>query len=145
MPTCECRPVSATTAIKLVVMLMFATLSSLIAAQSDEQLGAKLIGSWKETRHVDCEQHRQRMELRANGTFEVAGFVGACNSLSAFVWRGTWKVVDRKFIYATTYSRPTELYPIGETFSDEIISLNDSAWEMLEQSTGNRSIATKVR
>jgi hypothetical protein len=120
-------------------------LGPLAAAQSDEQLRVKLIGEWKETRRIDCEEHRQRMQLRANGTFEVAGFIGACNSLSAFVWRGTWKVAERRFIYTTTYSRPPELYPKGETFADEIISVTDEAWEMLEQSTGNRSVAARVR
>jgi hypothetical protein len=145
MPICERRPVSANTTIKFVFLATLAALASMTAAQSDEQLRAKLIGSWKETRQVDCEEHRQRMELQANGTFEVAGFIGACKSLSAFVWRGDWKVVSRKFIYTTTYSRPPQLYPLGETFADEIISVTDDSWEMVEQSTGNRSIANKVR
>ncbi|HET9822256.1 MAG TPA: hypothetical protein VFQ16_10570 [Burkholderiaceae bacterium] len=114
-------------------------------AQSDAQLRAKLVGVWQETRQLECEEHRQRMQLRADGTFEVAGFVGRCNALSAFVWRGTWRVVQRKFIYTTTYSNPAELYPNGETFSDQIVSVTDKAWEMVEQSTGNRSIATRVK
>jgi hypothetical protein len=129
-------------------VLLWATLAlqaSLAAGQSDEQLRAKLVGTWKETRHVDCEEHRQRMRLRADGTFEVAGFIGACNWLSAFVWRGQWKVIDRKFIYTTTYSRPPELYPKGETFADEVISVSDEAWKMIEQSTGNKSLARKIR
>lgn len=130
---------------KLLFALSLALYACGASAQSDTQLRAKLVGAWKETRNLECEQHRQRMQLRQDGTFEVAGFIGACNALSAFVWRGTWRVVERKFIYTTTYSSPPDLYPKGETFSDEIVSVTDREWEMLEQSTGNRSVATRVK
>jgi hypothetical protein len=130
---------------KLLLSATLALLAPLVAAQSSELLRAKLVGTWKETRQLACEEHRQRMQLRANGTFEVTGFIGACNSLSAFVWRGQWKVVDRTFVYTTTYSQPPELYPRGQTFVDEVISVSDEGWEMLEQSTGNRSSAKRVR
>jgi len=128
--------------------LSFAALcaaTSVAIAQTDDQFRAKLVGEWKETRYVDCEEHRQRMLLRSNGTFEVAGFIGACNALSSFVWRGTWKVVASKFIYTTTYSQPPELYAKGVSFEDQILKVDDESWEMLEQSTGNKSIAFRLK
>lgn len=130
--------------IKVVVASSILLSPSMASAQSDEQLRNMLVGTWAETRQVECEQHRQRMQLREDGTFEVAGFIGGCNALSSFTWRGTWKVVGRQFVYTTTFSLPADLYRTGGTFSDKIVTVTSRSWEMIEQSTGSRSIAERV-
>lgn len=114
-------------------------------AQTDGQLRKSLVGEWKEKRIVECEEHLQRMQLWADGTFSVAGFIGACDKLSTFVWRGKWKVVGHKFIYTTTFSNPPNVYPAGVTYEDQILQVTRDGWEMIEQSTGNKSIAVRMK
>ncbi len=120
-------------------------MTSMSHAQTDVQLRKNLVGEWKEKRIVECEEHLQRMQLWPDGTFSVAGFIGACDKLSTFVWRGTWKVQGHKFIYTTTFSNPPDVYPAGVTYEDQILQVTKDGWEMIEQSTGNKSIAVRLK
>jgi hypothetical protein len=121
------------------------SLSASAAAETDGALRTRVIGQWSEVRKLECEEHQQRMAIRADGTFEVTGLATACDAKTSFTWRGTWQVKGGKFRYTTTYSDPPEVYPLGETFEDKIISVTDDEWVMIEQSTGKKSIARRVK
>lgn len=114
-------------------------------AESDATLRSRLIGTWEESRVVDNERYEQRMVLSKDGRFEVTGVHYARNTLTPFAWRGKWEVRKGKFLYTTTFSKPAELYPVGESFEDAIVSVSETEWVMTEQSTGNKSRARRVR
>jgi len=121
-------------------------MSIAIGAEPDAKLQAKVVGQWTETRKFDkCEEHQQRMAIRADGTFEVTGLATDCDAKTQYTWRGTWQVTGGKFRYTTTYSEPQDFMPLGKTLEDTIISVSDDQWVMVEQSTGNKSIARKVK
>jgi hypothetical protein len=114
-------------------------------AESDEALQQGLLGRWQESRHVDAENQRQTISLRSDGTFEVEGTTSVAGTSTPFVWRGTWNVQSGRFLYITTYSNPSYLYPLGECFEDRIISVTPEEWTMLEGATGNKSVARRVQ
>ncbi|MFC5500611.1 hypothetical protein ACFPOE_23920 [Caenimonas terrae] len=115
------------------------------AQETDSALAKRLLGQWQELRILDCEGYQQVMSLNANGSFEVKGILRACDGNTPFTWRGNWEVQGGKLHYVTTFSDPVRVYPIGESFEDEILSVSESEWVMREQSTGNKSIAYRVR
>lgn len=115
------------------------------AQESDAELAKRLLGQWQELRMLDCEGHQQVMSLTASGSFEVKGIIHACDGKTSFTWRGKWQVQGGKFKYVTTYSEPASLYFVGETFEDEILSVTEKEWIMLEGSTGAKSTAYRVR
>ena len=127
------------------VALALLSLSVSVTAETDALLRTRVVGQWIEVRKLECEEHQQRMAIYKNGTFEVTGLVTACDANTRFTWRGTWQVKGGKFRYTTTYSDPPEVYPLGEKFEDKIISVTDDEWVMIEQSTGNKSIARKIK
>lgn len=92
----------------------------------------------------ETELHQHYITLRQDGTFEVNGIVHERDKATPFTWRGTWRVKDRKFIYATTFSRPEGMYKPGETFEDKIESVSEKEWVMIEQSSGAKSRAYRV-
>jgi hypothetical protein len=114
------------------------------AGDSDATLRQKLVGDWQEIRRIDCEEHHQFTTLSANGSFEVRDSIEGCIKRT-FIWRGTWSVVHGKFRYTATSSGSPHDVPIGVTLEDEIISVSEAEWVMLEQSTGNKSVAKRVR
>lgn len=75
----------------------------------------------------------------------MKGIIHACDGKKPFTWRGRWQVNAGKFGYVTTFSDPADLYKVGEAFEDEILSVSDKEWVMREQSTGNKSVAYRVR
>lgn len=115
------------------------------AAESDVVLRSRLVGTWEETRVVDDERHEQRITLRNDGEFEVTGILYQRGKSIPFVWRGKWQVRNGKFLYTTTFSKPPKLYPVGESFEDTIVSVSDTEWVMIEQSTGEKSHARRVQ
>ena len=129
-----------------VIVLALTCILSLptLAGESDASLRQKLVGDWQEIRHVDCEVHNQLTKLSADGSFEVRDSIEGC-AKRTFVWRGTWSVAHGKFRYTATYSGSPDDVPLGVPLEDEIISVSKSEWVMLEQSTGNRSVAKRVR
>jgi hypothetical protein len=114
------------------------------ARDSDAVLQSRLVGKWHETRVVDCETSRLVIVLKTDGSFEVKGAVEGCGRKFALTWRGKWTVRAGRFQYTTTFSDPPDEYPIGESFSDEIVTVSDAEWVMVEESTGNKSIAKRV-
>ena len=131
--------------LRLIVAAWLLSLATLAWAQSDAEIAKRLVGYWQEVRLLECEEHRQRMRLNEGGTFEVTGTIDACGKKTSFVWRGKWYVKNGKFGYTTTYSNAPDQFPVGETQEDQIVSVNGSEWVMVEQSTGNKSIATRVK
>jgi hypothetical protein len=115
------------------------------AQESDAATAKRLLGQWQEFRVLDCEGHQQVMSLMASGSFEVKGVIHACDKKTPFTWRGKWKVKGGKFQYVTTYSDPADLYAVGEEFEDQILSVSEKEWVMLEKSTGNKSVAYRIR
>ena len=113
--------------------------------QSDNDLSRRLFGTWQEQRQVDCELHRQKIQLRAYGTFEVNGIIDECGKTTVFVWRGTWYVRNGRFGYTTKYTNAPDKFPLGESLEDEVISVDANQWIMREQSTGNLSVALRVK
>jgi hypothetical protein len=114
------------------------------AKESDARLRERLVGTWHENRQVDCETNSLNISLLRNGTFEVTGRIEGCGRSFKLTWRGKWEVKAGRFFYTTTYSDPADEYPVGVSFSDEIISVTATEWTMLEESTGNTSIAKRV-
>ena len=115
------------------------------ALGSDATLSQRLVGEWQELRTVDCEVPQQVMSISAVGTFQVKGIIRGCGATTPFTWRGNWQVKEGKFQYVTTYSAPADLYTVGERFEDQIVSVTDAEWVMLEQSTGEKSMAYRIR
>jgi hypothetical protein len=113
--------------------------------QSDNDLSRRLFGTWQEQRQVDCQLHRQKIQLRADGTFEVNGIIDECGKTTLFVWRGSWYVRNGRFGYTTKYTNAPDKFPLGEALEDEVISVDASQWVMREQSTGNLSVARRVK
>lgn len=113
------------------------------AAEPDAALQRRLVGQWEETRRIDCEVHHQRMTLEANGTFVVHDKVEGCRKRS-FSWRGTWSIASAKFRYAVTETTSPEDIAVGAQFEDAIVSVTDTSWVMMEESTGGKSVATRA-
>jgi hypothetical protein len=112
---------------------------------SDAELRQRLVGHWQEVRLVECERHQQQMHLNEDGTFEANGTIEACGKTTFFVWRGSWYIKAGKFGYTTTYTNAPDQFKVGESFEDQIVSVSDREWVMVEQSTGNKSFATKIK
>lgn len=116
------------------------------AAESDSALRSRLVGTWEESRTVDNETHNQRITLRKDGSFEVQGTLREGQKKpEPFVFRGIWTVQNGKFLYMANYSMPSTALPVGESFADTIISVSDTEWVMIEQSTGQKSRARRVK
>lgn len=114
-------------------------------AQTDAELQGRLVGSWREARAVGCQQHQQQVRLQDDGSFEANGLIDDCGKVTLFVWRGTWAVRNFRFAYVTTYANVPERFPTGTRIEDEIISVTADEWVMLEQRTGHRSVAQRVK
>ena len=119
--------------------------AAFVSAQTDAELRGRLVGTWQEARESGCQKHRQQMRLQDDGTFEVSGVIDDCSKVTLFVWRGTWAVKGFRFSYVTTESNARDRFPVGASFEDEIISVGDDEWVMLEQRSGNRSVAKRQR
>lgn len=126
----------------LAALLSHATFAQ---SESDTEIRMRLVGQWQEQRSVPCEEYKQRIHLHKDGTFKVNGTIVACDGTTPFVWQGTWHIKNGKFSYITTYSNVPTQFPIGESFEDQVISVTDREWIMIEQSTGKKSIATRVK
>ncbi len=114
-------------------------------ADTDEDLRARLVGRWTEERSAGCTRYRQQMKLEADGRFEVNGLTDDCGKVTLFTWRGTWSVKGFRFAYKTVDSSQPERFRPGTVLEDEIVSVSDSEWVMLEQSTGAKSVARRDR
>jgi hypothetical protein len=114
------------------------------AAGPDNVFRTRLIGTWHEKRVIDCETNDFRIDLKQDGSFEVKGLVEGCGRKFTLTWRGKWEVKAGRFHYTTTFSDPPDEYPVGESFSDQIVSVTSTEWVMLEESTGRKSIAKRV-
>ncbi len=114
-------------------------------ADTDEELRARLIGRWTEERNAGCTRYRQQMKLEADGRFEVNGLTDDCGKVTLFTWRGTWYVKGFRFGYVTAESSQPERFRPGAVLEDEIVSVSESEWVMLEQSTGTKSVARRER
>ena len=130
----------ASTIFALVSILSLST----CAADSDATLRQRLVGDWREIRRLGCEEHHQLTTLSADGSFEVRDSIEGCIKRT-FIWRGTWSVGAGKFRYTATFSGSLDDVPIGVPLEDEIISVSDTEWVMREQSTGNQSVAKRVK
>ena len=129
----------------IVAFLASCFLAAVAAAESDTVLRSRLVGTWEELRIVDNERHEHRIALRNDGEFEVNGVLREGKKSTPFVWRGKWQVKNGKFVYTTTFSKPPEIYPLGESFSDTIVSVTETEWIMIEQSTGEKSRARRIK
>jgi hypothetical protein len=114
-------------------------------AQTDAELQSRLVGTWREARTAGCQQHRQQVSLQDDGQFEASGVIDDCGKVTLFVWRGTWAVRNFRFSYVTTYANVPERFPQGTRVEDEIISVTADEWVMLEQGSGQRSVAQRVK
>ncbi len=121
-------------------------LSPLVArADTDEDLRRRLVGRWTEERNAGCTRYRQQVKLEADGRFEVNGLTDDCGKVTLFTWRGTWSVKNYRFAYRTADSSQPERFRPGTVLEDEIVSVSDTEWVMLEQSTGAKSVARRER
>ncbi len=114
-------------------------------AQTEAELRGRLVGAWREARTAGCQQHQQQVRLNDDGSFEANGLIDDCGKVTLFVWRGTWAVRDFRFTYVTTYASAPDRFPTGKRIEDEIISVTADEWVMLEQGTGQRSVAQRVK
>jgi hypothetical protein len=114
-------------------------------ADPDTATRSRLVGKWQELRMFDREVHQHHITMHQHGTFEHNGNLHEPPKLTPFTWRGTWRVKDGKFIYTTTFSKPEGMYKPGETFEDKIDSVSEDEWVMIEQSTGGKSRAYRVK
>lgn len=115
-------------------------------ADSDTELRNRLVGNWEEVRSFDDEVHEHDIALRKDGTFEVKGVQRYLKQKTAtkFTWRGNWGVEQGMFWYVTTYSSQPHLFPLGDRLEDKIISVSKSEWIMIEQTTGEKSVAHRT-
>lgn len=127
------------------LLLAACLLAPQAAAQTDAELQARLVGPWREQRSVGCFKHQHQVRLQDDGSFEANGIIDDCGKASLFVWRGTWAVRNFRFVYVTTYSNLPERFPAGSKIEDEIISVSADEWVMLEQASGQRSVAQRVK
>lgn len=133
------------TALRRRSLVALAGLPWLARAETDESLRARLVGRWTEERNAGCTRYRQQVKLEADGRFEVNGLTDDCGKVSLFTWRGTWYVKGFRFGYVTLDSSEPERFRPGAVLEDEIVSVGDTEWVMLEQSTGARSVARRDR
>jgi len=130
---------------QIVLATVLLLLGGIASGEDDAVWRQRIVGQWREYRLIDCEGHENNINIRADGSFEVKGTVFACDRKTPFTWRGTWRIERGKFIYTTDFSDPLDQFPIGETLSDKILSVTQKEWVMVEESTGKRSIATRVQ
>lgn len=116
-----------------------------VQAQTDAELRQRLVGTWREARTIGCARQQHEVQLRDDGSFEANGLVDECGKVTLFVWRGTWEVREYRFAYVTTASNAPDRFPAGKRMEDEIVSVDAERWVMLEQASGQRSVAQRVR
>jgi hypothetical protein len=92
-----------------------------------------------------AQRHEQTVELDKDGSFLVAGTKSERGAAMKFAFRGVWRVRDGYFWYKTLSSEPPDFYPAGEELKDRIVSVSDSEWVMIEESTGQESRARRTR
>lgn len=114
-------------------------------AETDAELQARLVGTWRETRSAGCARHQHQVQLKADGSFEANGLIDECGKVTLFVWRGSWDVRNFRFGYQTTSSSAPDRFPAGKRVEDEIIAVTADEWVMLEQASGQRSVAQRVK
>jgi hypothetical protein len=125
------------------------TLSAARLAYTDTELRSWLVGNWQEIRlfENEGEVHQHNISLKSDGSFEVLGiqYYATQQRSTKFLWRGNWGVKDGVFWYVSTFSDQPQLFPVGERLEDKIVSVSEDEWVMIEQSTGNKSRARRVR
>lgn len=113
-------------------------------ADTDSALRRLIVGRWTETRVIDCETHKQYMTVKSDGTFEIIVDLDLCGQKVKHVWSGTWDIKAGHFEYVVLRSDLPKVTPVGIRLSDQILTINEAEWVMVEQSTGHRSVATRV-
>lgn len=108
---------------------------------SDSARTASLIGRWVEVRETEGVRHEQIINLDGNGSFVVTGARFEGRVITPFAFSGVWEVRDGYFWYKALSSEPADIFPVGEEVKDRILSVSDTAWLMLEESTGQESRA----
>jgi hypothetical protein len=130
---------------RAVLLLAAGLLAPTARAQTDAELQARLVGAWREERTVGCFKHQHQVRLQDDGQFEANGLIDDCGKVTLFVWRGNWSVRNFRFVYVTRHSNAPDRFPAGSSVEDEIISVTADEWIMLEQTTGQRSVAQRVK
>ena len=127
----------------LAAAVFFAVLIASCASvpQSDSDRAASLVGRWVEVREMGDIRHEQIINLNANGSFIVAGAKIEGRVVTPFAFSGAWEVRNGYFWYKTLSSEPADLVPAGEELRDRIVSITESRWVMVEESTGQESRA----
>lgn len=108
---------------------------------SDRDRAASLVGRWVEVREFEDIRHEQIINLNANGSFIVAGAKMEGRVVTPFAFSGVWEVRNGYFWYKTLSSEPADFAPPGEELKDRIVSISDTGWVMIEESTGQESRA----
>jgi hypothetical protein len=131
------RPLARATATLLLALLASCTSVPI----SDADYATALAGRWVEVRAIENERHEQIINLNSNGSFLVSGTKIERGVVTPFAFSGIWEVRTGYFWYKTLTSQPADFYPPGEEYKDRIVSVTNTEWVMLEESSGQESRA----
>ncbi|HKW36247.1 MAG TPA: hypothetical protein VJO54_00390 [Burkholderiales bacterium] len=94
----------------------------------DEFFSSRLSGKWSASSYIGSGTIEQSIDLRADGTFQLAGTLRNVQGALRFSASGTWRVQDGNLIYEIAESDSPENFRPGER-RYRIISVSD--WELV--------------
>lgn len=121
-----------------VLVLLFILSNSIfvIADSSDENLSELIVGTWVDDPRDDFYGGRGHITTyHDDGTVTYFGFLDRQCTVLDVVVRAAWKIQDQKLIISVTESTDIQLFPVGYTVVDTVISISEKH-QVLESDTG---------
>jgi hypothetical protein len=132
--------------VRIAVLLIVAVLPASCATDADKtgEYTGLLVGTWREIRRPGSDIYEQTIQLFPEHLLIIKGKKIANGRLTNFTYKGQWEVRNDIIRYKITSSDPPELCSACGEQRYKILSVNETDWLMVEESTGSTSRAQRV-
>jgi len=131
---------------RIVTLLIVVLLSASCATDADKsaEYTGLLVGTWREIRRPGSGVYEQTIQLFPEHLLIIKGRKIVNGKLTNFTYKGQWEVRNNIIRYKITSSDPPELCSACGEQRYKILSVDETDWLMIEESTGNNSRAQRV-
>lgn len=111
---------------------------------SDNEISELVIGKWninitdEDKKLIAVDEYLPDGRVIQKGTLSFAGMKMNINAES------TWKIENGKLISSLVSIEPEGMIPIGETFSDTVISIDKEKFVFIDGNTGERATYYRI-